>query len=119
MDGAALNWLQCMHNNGQIISWQNLVHTIQIRFVLSHFNDRPGSLFKLTQTSSVKEYQTQFELLSNCISGLPPQFSLTCFVFGLKRHIRREVQALQLLTLVQAIGLAKIQEESVVIYEVT
>lgn len=66
--------------------------------------------YKLTQTTSALEYQNQHESLSNRIIGLPPQFLLIYFVSGLKPHIKREVQALQPLTLVQAIGLTKIQE---------
>ncbi|MCH90126.1 hypothetical protein A2U01_0011034, partial [Trifolium medium] len=63
------------------------------------------------QTGSVKDYQGQFELLANRITGLPPPFYLSCFVSGLKPAIRREVQAFQPLTLIQAINLAKLQEE--------
>jgi len=43
--------------------------------------------------------------------GLPPHFLLSCFVSGLNPDIRREVQALQSLTLVQATGPARLQEE--------
>lgn len=44
MDGAKLGWFPWMHNNDQIISWQNLLHTIQIRFVISQFDECTGSL---------------------------------------------------------------------------
>ena len=44
--------------------------------------------------------------------GLPPQFLLSCFISGLTPEIRREVQSLQPLTLVQAAGLARLQEEN-------
>lgn len=38
-------------------------------------------------------------------------FLLSCFITGLKPHIKREVQALLPLNLMQAIDLAKLQEE--------
>ena len=50
-------------------------------------------------------------MLANCIIGLPAPFLLRCFVSGLASEIRREVQALHPLTLVQAVGLARLQEE--------
>lgn len=42
---------------------------------------------------------------------LPPHFLLSRFILGLKPHLRREVQALQPITLMQTIHLEKIQEE--------
>jgi len=75
------------------------------------YDDPKGALFKLRQTTTVKEYQTQFETLVNRIIGLPPQFYLSCFISGLKPAIRHEVQAFQPGTLTQAISLAKLQEE--------
>ena len=49
--------------------------------------------------------------MANRIIRLPPPFILSCFISGLSPEIRREVQALQPLTLVQAAGLACLQEE--------
>ena len=57
------------------------------------------------------QYLSEFEELANRIVGLPPQFLLSCFISGLTPKIRREVQSLQPLTLVQAAGLARLQEE--------
>ncbi|MCH89207.1 retrotransposon-derived protein PEG10-like [Trifolium medium] len=111
MDGEALTWFQWMHSNGQLLSWPGLLHALESRFAPSLYDDPKGALFKLCQTSSVKEYQTQFESLANRITGLPPQFYLSCFISGLKPPIRREVQAFQPGSLTQAISLAKLQEE--------
>lgn len=59
----------------------------------------------------MKEYQTEFESLANRITGLPPQFYLSCFISGLKPEIRREVQAFQPISLSHAISLVKLQKE--------
>jgi hypothetical protein len=59
----------------------------------------------------VKYYQSQFELLANRITGLPPPFYLSFFISGLKPAILWEVMAFQPLTLNQAINLAKLQED--------
>lgn len=65
----------------------------------------------MTQASNIRDYQTQFEMLYNRVSGIPHTFLLSCFILGLKPHIRSEVQALQPINLMQAINLAKLQEE--------
>ncbi|PNY17392.1 Ty3/gypsy retrotransposon protein [Trifolium pratense] len=111
MEGAALTWFQWMHQNGQLLTWANFLHALEIRFAPSQYEDPKGTLFKLTQTTTVKEYQAQFESLANRITGLPPACYLSCFISGLKPAIRREVLAFQPVTLIQAISLAKLQEE--------
>ncbi|XP_058725452.1 uncharacterized protein LOC131596726 [Vicia villosa] len=111
MEGEALGWFQWMHSNNMLLSWSAFLQAIESRFAPSLYKDPKGALFKLCQTSSVKEYQAQFESLANRIIGLPPPFYLSCFISGLKPAIRREVQAFQPLSLTQAIHLAKLQEE--------
>lgn len=59
----------------------------------------------------MKEYQTDFETLANRITGLPPHFLLSCFIYGLKPDIGREIQAFQPISLTHAISLAKLQED--------
>jgi len=56
-------------------------------------------------------YLSEFEELANRTIGLPSPFLLSCFVSGLTPEIRREVQAHQPMTLVQAAGLARLHEE--------
>lgn len=100
-----------MFYNNQLTSWPNFLHALQFHFGPSQFDDPQGALFKITQTSIVWEYQTQFESTATRVIGLLPHFSLTCFISELKPHIRREVQALQPISLIQAFELAKIQED--------
>ncbi|MCI42167.1 retrotransposon-derived protein PEG10-like, partial [Trifolium medium] len=69
MDGEALPWFQWMHSNGQILTWPSFLHALETRFAPSQYEDPKGALFKLTQTGSVKDYQGQFELLANRITG--------------------------------------------------
>lgn len=74
MDGQELNWFEWMYNNSQLRSWPNLLHSLHTRFSPSQFDDPQDALFKLTQTSSVREYQCQFENLCNPVVGLPITF---------------------------------------------
>lgn len=68
-------------------------------------------LFKLSQRGSMNEYLTEFGRLAKQIVGLAPSFLLSCFASGLSPDIRREVQALQPISLSQATALAKLQED--------
>lgn len=83
-----------MYNNGQITSWNNLLQALQLMFALSQFEDPPRCVFKLTQTSLAREYQTQFEMLSSRVVGLSPHASLSYSISRLKPQIRRVLQAL-------------------------
>lgn len=84
-----------MYNNNPLASWAQFLHALQMRFAPSQFEDPQKALFKLTETTSVRDYQSQFKSLSNRVVGLPHNFLLSCFILGLKPHIRREMQALQ------------------------
>lgn len=48
---------------------------------------------------------------SNRVVGLPHNFLLSCFISGLKPHMKKEVQALQPINLMQAVDFAKLREE--------
>ncbi|XP_061370707.1 uncharacterized protein LOC133313358 [Gastrolobium bilobum] len=111
MEGEALNWYQWMHASGQITSWPQLLQSLELCFAPSQYDDPKGDLMKLLQTTSIRDYQSQFEVLANRCIGLPHPYLLSCFISGLKPELRREVQALQPMTLPQAIGLARLQED--------
>lgn len=57
-----------------------LLRSLKTHFALCQYEDPHGSLFKLTQKSTVAVYQTQFESLSNRICGLSAHSLLSCFV---------------------------------------
>jgi len=111
MEEEALTWYQWMHSNYQLLSWPMFLNALELRFAPSHFDDPRGTLFKLCQTTTFKDYQTAFETLANRISGFPNQFFLSCFIYGLKPAICREVQAFQPTSLSHAISLAHLQED--------
>ena len=111
MEGPALSWFQWLHRNNMIPSWQEFLQALEVRFAPSYYEDPRGSLFKLTQKGSVQDYLNEFERLANRIVGLPVNFLLSNFIFGLTPDIRREVQALQPQTLMQGTALAKLQED--------
>nr|KYP42010.1 hypothetical protein KK1_036572 [Cajanus cajan] len=88
-----------------------MVQALENRFAPTAFDDPRGKLFKLTQSSSVTSYLTEFESLANRIVGLQPSFLLSCFISGLKPELRRDVIAHQPSSLSQAVGYARLHEE--------
>ncbi|WVZ01419.1 hypothetical protein V8G54_027488 [Vigna mungo] len=111
LEGQALAWFQWMHNNGLLTSWDSFLRALELRFAPSKFDDPIATLCKLSQTHSLQHYLSEFEKLSNRISGYPASFYLSCFISGLKPHLRREVTALQPSDLNQAIAFAKLHED--------
>ena len=56
-------------------------------------------------------YQAQFEELSTKVNGLSKQFVLSFYISGLKPKIRREIVLAQPQSLLQAMALARLQED--------
>lgn len=89
LDGPTLKWYQWMYNNNQLTPWKNFLHALRIRFAPSQFEDPQGALFKLQQTSTVRDYQTQFEILSDRVIVLSHTFLLSYFI--LKPHTTHNI----------------------------
>ena len=97
-------WYQWNQKNTKILSWEEFLQSLQVRFGPSELEDYQGKLTKLVQTGSVLKYQEEFEKLSNKVDVLSESFRLSCFVSGLKPKI-------QPTSLTKARALAKIQEQ--------
>lgn len=100
-----------MHRNNLLPTWQEFLKALLVRFGPSEYRDIQGELAKLTQTTSVADYQSRFEALANQTTGVPESFLQSCFESGLRNDIRREVRALQPHSLMQAVNLAKLMED--------
>lgn len=111
MEGPALCWYQWMSRNGLLTSWPAMFQALEARFALSYYDDPHGALFKLQQRGSVNDYLSDFERLANRTIRLAHPLLLSYFISGLNPKLRREVQALQQISLPQAIALAKLQED--------
>ncbi|GKD70608.1 transposon ty3-G gag-pol polyprotein [Tanacetum coccineum] len=100
-----------LFNNRLLTTWEAFTRALETRFGPSTYDNHQAALFKLQQTSIVTAYQTEFERLSNCVVGLPPEALLNCFVSGLRHDIQQELAILRPHTITQAIGLAKLIED--------
>ena len=113
MEGKALVWFQDIEAAGGLNSWDGFVRALQTRFGGSPYDDPMEALIQLKQTSTVEEYKSQFEALSNQLRGLAESYKLSCFLSGLREDIRFMVRMLNPSNLHMAFGLAKMQEENV------
>lgn len=95
MSGDALGWYQRMHQNDILSTWEEFTNVLELLFGPSAFKNHQQAFFKLKQTSTVTEYQKEFEQLCNRVIGLPPTTILDCFFFDLRDDIQREQAILQ------------------------
>ena len=113
MGGKTLTWYQWLRESSHTSTWEEFVEAIRIRFGPSCYEDPVGAFTKLRQRGSVEDYQTEFEVLSNKISGLGEDFRINTFLSGLKDELRITVTMFKPSTLAAAFGLARLQEEEV------
>ncbi|XP_062167070.1 uncharacterized protein LOC133873370 [Alnus glutinosa] len=110
MEGEVLIWFQDADDAGQFPTWDAFLQSLLTRFGPT-YDDPMESLMRLRQVSSVSDYTSQFEALSNRLRGISESNRLSCFLSGLKDDIRLPVRMLHPPNLVAAFGLAKLQEE--------
>jgi hypothetical protein len=113
MEGEVLVWFQDADEAGLFPTWEDFLQALLTRFG-PVYDDPMESLMKLRQISTVAEYTTQFEALSNRLRGISDRNRLSCFLSGLKDEVRLPLKMLNPLTLVAAFGLAKLQKEYLV-----
>ncbi|XP_042950388.1 uncharacterized protein LOC122282508 [Carya illinoinensis] len=113
MEGKALSWYCWLMDSGPIGGWDEFISALKVRFGPSTYEDPVGAFTKLRQTTTVEEYQTEFEMLSNRISGLTEDFRISTFISGLRDDLKIMVTMLKPNTISAAFGLAKLQEEEV------
>ncbi|KAK9070431.1 hypothetical protein SSX86_010833 [Deinandra increscens subsp. villosa] len=109
--GDALSWYKHLATNEMLGTWATFKRELEIRFGPSSYENHEATLFKLRQTSTVTEYQAEFEKVSNRVNGLSQQTLRNCFISGLRRDIQNELALLKPISLHQAYGQARLVEE--------
>ncbi|KAI9177558.1 hypothetical protein LWI28_016671 [Acer negundo] len=107
LEGDAQLWFQLMKEETPVATWEVFKQGLHNRYGPTQFQDFFGDLTKLQQMGSVKEYQTVFERLLIRAGKLTPAHQVGCFVSGLKKSIKTDVQACKPESLTAAIGLAR------------
>ncbi|KAH9666824.1 hypothetical protein KPL70_020805 [Citrus sinensis] len=64
---------------------------LRLRIVSFHMEDPQGDLSKLSQTTTVADFQSAFEDLMNKVTGISELLLISFFITGLKPNIRREL----------------------------
>ncbi|EEF34791.1 conserved hypothetical protein [Ricinus communis] len=102
MEGRALNKL------GEP-PWEEYVLALKGRFGEKAYEDPMADLKGLIQTGTLQEYMESFEVLSHKVT-LSEDYSLSCFLSGLKEEIRIPLRMLGPKSLQQAYALARMQD---------
>lgn len=110
MEGRAASWFQWAKANHLLSSWPEFIDGLLQCFGTSLYEDHHGALSKLTQTSTVAEFQTQFEEIMNRVSGVPENLLISFFLSGLRPDVRREMSIVKPTSLMESFSLAKIYE---------
>ena len=110
MEGKVAAWFQWMKANNLLSTWQIFLINLKQRFGASMYEDHQGNLSKLTQTSTVAEFQYAFEELINKVTGISEPLLISFFIIGLKPNIRRELLFGKPTSLMEAFALARAYE---------
>nr|GEZ62120.1 hypothetical protein [Tanacetum cinerariifolium] len=96
--GDALSWYKHLSNNNLLSTWPEFIRALETRFGPSTYENHHATLFKLRQTSTVASYQTKFERISNCVTGLSNEALRNCFIFELRTTKKKGRRPLFLLS---------------------
>lgn len=112
----ANNWFNGLGYTWQQLNWQQLGMMIMDRFSEMGIHEAIAKFQSLQQTSSVPNYIDKFEecvaLLKRDHPYLQESFFLSCFIGGLKNHIRHHVTCHQPRSLIEAYWYAKHIEQT-------
>ncbi|VFR01427.1 unnamed protein product [Cuscuta campestris] len=93
--------------NSPSTTWPEFLDAVQQRFDPNYYENYVGLLSKLTQSSSVMEYQSAFESILNKVSGVPESTLVAMYIAGLKQPVQREVNLWNPSTLPATFALAR------------
>ncbi|KAJ8639883.1 hypothetical protein MRB53_016577 [Persea americana] len=111
MNADALEWYQWYMEYKPKASWEDFVAAMDSRFGPPRSEDYAGKLSKLRQTSTVIQYQQEFQRLSNRVRGLSEAYLISLYLSGLRDEIRIGVHKMNPSSLPDAFSLARLQEE--------
>ncbi|XP_060170844.1 uncharacterized protein LOC132601798 [Lycium barbarum] len=114
MEGRALQWHQALVKSRlgrDLPNWGDYVRALNLRFSHTMSDDPMAELIGLRQNGSVQEFLDKFDELLNHVE-LTEEYSISCFLNGLKPEIEVNIRMLSPRTLMKAYNLAKLTEQS-------
>ncbi|KAI9194652.1 hypothetical protein LWI28_007966 [Acer negundo] len=119
LDREFLQWYQWEDCAKTLPVWEDFTKAFCREFRSQGFEDYAESLFKLRQTSSLRDYVSEFRRLATRIKNLSPTFRLSCFIGGLKEELKHDVKLLRPATVHDAMNLAVETKEKFPIRKLT
>ncbi|KAI3742689.1 hypothetical protein L1987_60382 [Smallanthus sonchifolius] len=112
LDDTAADWFDWLQRHHQITTWDAFTIALLKRFRSSDLEEPEGLLAKLHQTSSVADYRSRFEAISNRTMPLPVEFLIRCWISGLRSDIKQSVICHEPTTLEDAMDKAQLHERT-------
>ncbi|KAD4586071.1 hypothetical protein E3N88_23672 [Mikania micrantha] len=113
LDDAAADWYDWLQRQKQISTWEVFTTSLTKRFRSIDLEEPEGLLAKLVQTTTVADYRSQFEAISNRTIPLPVEFLISCWISGLRSDIKQSVICHQPKTLEDAMDKAQLHEHRI------
>ncbi|XP_055960653.1 transposon Tf2-1 polyprotein [Mercurialis annua] len=110
LEGDAQLWFLKLQRDRPNISWDNFKVQCQLRFGPPIRSSKLGELSKLKQSSTVEDYQRQFERLSAQTTTLTSEQEKEIFISGLREALAVEVELHNPADLTTAMSLARLYE---------
>nr|KYP52819.1 hypothetical protein KK1_025354 [Cajanus cajan] len=111
MDKEVVPWFQMIMKTQPFHSWMEFTRALEIEFGPSSYECPCLTLFKLTQSGSMKDYYFEFTALSNQVSRVTTDALLDCFLNGLNSDVKRDVLAHGPDSILKAVSLARLFQE--------
>ncbi|RZS14395.1 hypothetical protein BHM03_00046067 [Ensete ventricosum] len=110
LKGDAIQWYDLYKTYHGVPSWGQFKREFLIRFRLSKYKNNNGQLAKIRQISTVQEYQSRFECLSNRTRDWSEIQLVRKFIEGLNPEIQCEVKARHPRTMIAVVSFASVHE---------
>lgn len=91
LDGTAAEWFYALERDNGTMSWHRFVDFVYLRFGPSIRSNPMAELKELHLTSTVEEYQRQFNLLICRCEDLTPRQQVLMFTAGLGEPLHTDV----------------------------
>ncbi|KAH9718390.1 hypothetical protein KPL71_022207 [Citrus sinensis] len=113
LEGEANQWWQWLRRSyqeeGRVVTWEIFVEELWARFGPTDCKDFDEARSRIKQTSTLRDYQKEFESLGNRVQGWTQKALVGTFMGGLKLEISEEIRLFRPRTLKEAISWAILQ----------
>ncbi|KAM0065899.1 putative nucleotidyltransferase, Ribonuclease H [Helianthus debilis subsp. tardiflorus] len=113
LDDAAADWYDWLCRHHRVTDWESFAAALLKRFRSTDFEEPEGLLAKLYQSSTVADYRSKFESISNRTMPLPEEFLISCWISGLRSDIKQSVICHGPVTLEDAMDKAQLHERRI------